>query len=171
MSEDMMEGRRGAALWHAVSRYRYLLLLGSLVAVMVGLALVLIPMAQQNAATQPTRRTGSPVPADLFMQSVVKRDADLGWHQLCPALQAQLPLEMLRQQTAEQRATETKLGVTLSMDYIGTRPQASGGEVRLYLLTGHRRDGLVGQRIYAIQTQASGCVEDVQEIDLGQGAA
>lgn len=170
MSERIMERRWRVALWHVVSRYRYLLLLLSPVAVMAGAALVLIPMMQRGAASQ-TASTGPSVPGDLFMQSVMERDADLGWHQLCPALQAQLPLEMLRQQTAEQRATEAKLGVTLSMQYIGARPTTGGGEVRLYLLTGHRRDGVAGQRIYVVQTQASGCVEDVQQIDLEQGAA
>ena len=30
----------------------------------------------------------TPTPADLFMQSVVKRDAAMGWHRLCSSVQA-----------------------------------------------------------------------------------
>jgi hypothetical protein len=40
-------------------------------------------------------QANTPTPADLFMRSVVKRDGNLGWHQLCPALQAQKPLSQL----------------------------------------------------------------------------
>ena len=48
-------------------------------------------------------QANTPAPADLFMQSVVKRDGTLGWHQLCPSLQAQLPLSMLASQVEAQR--------------------------------------------------------------------
>lgn len=48
-------------------------------------------------------QANTPAPADLFRQSVVKRDGTLGWHQLCPSLQAQLPLSMLASQVEAQR--------------------------------------------------------------------
>jgi hypothetical protein len=57
-----------------------------------------------------------PVPADLFMQSVVKRDGNLGWHQLCPALQTQEPLAALVSKVEQQRRAEsTTSTLTFSM--------------------------------------------------------
>ncbi len=53
----------------------------------------------------------TPTPADLFMQSVVKRDAAMGWHQLCSSVQSQVPLPALVGQVEKQRIAEagTKL--------------------------------------------------------------
>src|SRR5260370_34949883 len=51
-------------------------------------------------------QSNAPAPADLFMQSVVKRDGALGWHQLCPSEQAQLPLATLPRRVEEQRTSE-----------------------------------------------------------------
>jgi hypothetical protein len=103
----------------------------------------------------------APVPADLFMQSVVKRDDKLGWHQLCPALQAQVPLSTLASQLEQQRSAEAGQGLTLTVDYIGAHSRPEGGQIRLYIVTARRPDGWVGLRTYIISTQASGCVENV----------
>jgi hypothetical protein len=53
----------------------------------------------------------TPTPADLFIQSVVKRDAAMGWHQLCSSVQSQVPLSALVGQVEKQRIAEagTKL--------------------------------------------------------------
>jgi len=104
----------------------------------------------------------TPTPADLFMQSVVKRDAALGWHQLCPSVQAQVPLPALVSQVEKQRIAEAREGLTLTVDYIGAHAQPQGGQIRLYVVTAHRPDGWIGQRTYIVYTQASGCVEDVK---------
>jgi len=60
-----------------------------------------------RGAVQATAAT----PADLFMQSVVKRDAAMGWHQLCSSVQSQVPLSALAGQVEKQRIVEagTKL--------------------------------------------------------------
>ncbi len=68
----------------------------------------------------------TPAPADLFMQSVVKRDDMLGWHRLCPALQAKEPLSVLASQAEEQRIAESGQGLTLTVDYIGAHPRSQG---------------------------------------------
>lgn len=107
-------------------------------------------------------QANTPTPADLFMQSVVKLDGNLGWHQLCPALQAQLPLSELASQVQEQRIAESGQGLTLTVDYIGAHARPQGGQIRMYVVTAHRTDGLVGQKTYIVYTQASGCVEDVK---------
>src|SRR5205807_4168233 len=88
----------------------------------------------------------TPVSADLFMQSVVKRNGALGWHQLCPALQAQMPLSTLTSQVEEQRVAESEQGLTLTMDYVGAHPQTQGGQIRVYVVTARRPTGWVGQR-------------------------
>jgi hypothetical protein len=104
-----------------------------------------------------------PAPADVFMQSVVKRDGALGWHQLCPALQARLPLNQLAGQARTQLSAESRQGLTLRADYIGAHSRPEGGQMRFYVVTAHRSsDGWVGTRTYVVYTQASGCVEDVQ---------
>ena len=102
-----------------------------------------------------------PVPADLFMQSVVKRDGTLGWRQLCPAVQAQMPLTTLVSQVREQRNAESGKGLRLTMDYVGARTRTAGGQIRVYVVSAHRADGWSGQRTYIVTTQTSGCVEDV----------
>jgi hypothetical protein len=106
-------------------------------------------------------RATAPAPADLFMQSIATEDGDLGWQQLCPALQNQLPRTVLEQQASAQRTFQLQQGVTLSIEHVGDRPRPSGGEIRFYVATAHRADGSTGQKTYVIQTQASGCVESV----------
>lgn len=113
------------------------------------------------------QKVASP-PADLFMQSVIKRDGALGWHQLCPDLQARIPIDELQRQAAQQKSYEASQGVTLTMDYLGTHPQTDErGEIHLYLVTAKNDTGLLAQRIYVLTTQPAGCVEDVQHVDLG----
>jgi hypothetical protein len=106
----------------------------------------------------------TPAPADLFMQSVVQRDGNLGWHQLCPALQAQMPLTQLASQVQQERSTEAKQGLRLTVDYIGAHAQPQGGQIRLYVVTARGPNGWVGQRTYIVYTQASGCVQDVKNL-------
>src|SRR6266852_8128864 len=107
-------------------------------------------------------QSNAPAPADLFMQSVVKRDGALGWHQLCPALQAQEPLSVLTGQVEEQRIAESGQGLTLTVDYVGANSRLHGGQIRLYVVTARRSHGWAEQRTYIVYTQASGCVEDVK---------
>lgn len=113
----------------------------------------------------------APARADLFMQSVATRDGALGWRQLCPALQARLPIDELTNQASEQKAADARQGITLTTKYLASQPQTKGGEMRFYLVTAKRPDGWQAQRIYIVQTQSSGCVNDVQNLDIpGQGA-
>ncbi len=126
----------------------------ALVVVLVTLSLIMRTTWAVQSAT--------PAPADLFMQSVVKRDGTLGWHQLCPALQSQMPLRALASQVERQRIAETGQGLTLTVDYIGAHAQPQGGQIRLYVLTARRPGGWVELRTYIVYTQASGCVQDVK---------
>ena len=112
-------------------------------------------------ASTGTAQAQAPAPADLFMQSVVKRDGQLGWKQLCAPLQAQVSLSALTSQLQQQRSAETGQGLTLTVDYVGIHARPEGGQVRFYVVTAHRPDGWVGQRTYIVWTQVSGCVEDV----------
>jgi hypothetical protein len=104
----------------------------------------------------------SQTPADLFMQSVATEDGSLGWNQLCPALQVQLPRDVLMQQTDTLRSSHAQTGVTLTIQHIGDWPRTTGGEIRVYVATAHAPGGSTGQKTYVLQTQASGCVESVQ---------
>lgn len=131
--------------------------------VWLGLVVVLAAPTLVVGTTWPVQAKG-PVPADLFMQSVVKRDGALGWHQLCPSLQAQVPLAELVRQVQEQRITELKEGLTLTLDYIGAHARPQGGQIRLYVVTARLPDGWVGLRTYILTTQASGCIDDIQNI-------
>jgi hypothetical protein len=131
--------------------------------VVVANALLLVAVAAAicwRLSTSPTSAT-APAPADLFMQSIATEDGDLGWDQLCPSLQGQLPRQVLEQQAMTQRTSRTQQGVTLTVDFVGDRPRPSGGEVRFYVATAHGTDGAAGQKTYVVQTQPSGCVEAV----------
>jgi hypothetical protein len=113
-------------------------------------------------ATNWTVQANIPAPADLFMQSVVRRDGSLGWHQLCPALQAQEPLSVLAGQVEQQRIAESGQGLTLTVNYVGAHSRPQGGQIRLYVVTARRPHGWIEQRTYSVYTQATGCVEDVK---------
>jgi hypothetical protein len=143
-----------SALARGVLRHP-MLVVNSMLLVMVGLAGFWRYNSIVSAANSPT-------PADLFMQSVAAEDGNLGWHQLCPALQAELPRDVLEQQTQTLRDSHTQTGVTLTIDHIGDWPRASGGEIRVYVATAHAPGGSTGQKTYVLQTQANGCVESVQ---------
>ena len=129
--------------------------------VWIGLAVVLAILALMLASNWAVR-ANTPTPADLFMQSVVRRDGALGWHQLCSPLQVQMPLSVLVSQVDKQRSAEAGQGLTLTSDYIGAHAQSQGGQIRVYVVTAHTRNGWTGQRTYILYTQASGCVEDVK---------
>ena len=107
-------------------------------------------------------RANSQPPADLFMQSIVVEDGDMGWNQLCPSLQQQMPRETLEQLTATQRSIASDNGLSLTVEHVADRPRPTGGEVRIYIATLHSADGAIGQKTYVITTQASGCVEAIQ---------
>jgi hypothetical protein len=107
-------------------------------------------------------RANSQLPADLFKQSIASEDGGLGWSQLCPALQQELPRETLEQLTATQRSMASEKGVTLTVEHVGDRARPNGGEIRFYVATLHSADGAIGQKTYVITTQASGCVESIQ---------
>jgi hypothetical protein len=103
----------------------------------------------------------SPTPADLFMQSVAASDGGLGWSQLCPTLQSQLPRDVLEHQTVAQQILHIQHGVTLRIEHVGDRPRPTGGEIRFYVATAQGADGSTGQKAYVVKTQANGCVESV----------
>ncbi len=120
-------------------------------------------VAASNAvATGHRAQTTRALPADRFIQSVVKDDGSLGWHQLCPALQAALPQNVLVQQANAQRDIAARQGLQLTADFVGARPRPTGGEIRIYVITAHWPSGSAQQRIYSVLTQANGCVEDVK---------
>jgi|GraSoi_2013_60cm_1033757.scaffolds.fasta_scaffold75809_1 hypothetical protein len=131
------------------------LLVPLLLAGVVG-SVVLFTRPQAQGAVPTT------VPADRFIQSIVTDDGALGWHQLCPDIQARLSIDALVQQANAQRAAVAQQHVRLTMKFVGTQPQQGGGEQRVYLLTAYWPNGMSQQRTFTVLTQPSGCVEDVQ---------
>lgn len=123
--------------------------------------------AQGSAATARTPTYGahtSPAPmqpADQFMKSIVTGDGALGWHQLCPNIQAVLPEDVLVQQANTMHATAVREGVWPTIESLGTRTQP-GGVAHIYRLTAHWPNGATRQQTFSVLTQPSGCVEDVQ---------
>jgi hypothetical protein len=113
----------------------------------------------------------APTRADLFMRSVVMRDGQLGWQQLCPDVQAQIPQIMLIRQADAQRASDLSQGVTLTMQSLGAYPLAQKGVLHLYLLTAHGPHDWEAQRAYLVRTRAGGCVADVQTMDQPEAGA
>ena len=101
-------------------------------------------------------------PADQFMYSIATEDGALGWHQLCPSLQAQLPMNALVQQAQAQGTTLAQYGVWLTVKFVRTQPQGDGGVSHVYVVTAHYPSGTTQTRTYTVLTQPSGCVEDVQ---------
>ena len=156
MSHNNLERSQNRLQSTSLHVLRYPIVLIGLVVLLATLTLIL--------GTRLAVQANTPAPADLFMQSVVKRDGTLGWHQLCPALQAQMPLSTLTSQVEEQRIAESSESLTLTMDYVGAHPQTQGGQIRVYVVTARRPTGWVGQRTYIVYTQASGCVEDIKNI-------
>lgn len=156
--------RVAAQMPHGAWR-RWLVVLSGVIAMFEALALlVLLGGRLQGVALGAFG--ARPVPADLFMQSVIHGDGQLGWHQLCPGMQAEVPLDELRSQGDALRAGEARQGLTLTLDYVGAQSRTAGGEIRVYVVTGHQRGGPTQQRTYTVLTQASGCVEDIQIQDI-----
>jgi hypothetical protein len=139
------------------------LLLGLLAGICTGIG-VHLASSHRTVATAPTR-------ADLFMRSVLIRDGQLGWQQLCPELQAQIPQIMLIRQADAQRASDLSQGVTLTMQPLGAYPLAQKGVLHLYLLTAHGPHDFEAQRAYLVRTRVGGCVADVQTMDQPEAGA
>jgi hypothetical protein len=150
-TSERSQNRLPSTILHVL---RYPMMWLALVVLLATLTLIL--------GTRLAVQANTPAPADVFMQSVVKRDGTLGWHQLCPALQAQMPLSALASQVEEQRIAESGQSLTLTVDYVGSHPQPQGGQIRVYVVTARRPNGWVGQRTYIVYTQASGCIGDVK---------
>jgi hypothetical protein len=72
-----------------------------------------------------------------------------------------VPLSVLTSQLQQQRSAESGQDLTLTVDYVGAHARPEGGQIRLYVVTARRPNGWVEQRSYIVWTQASGCVEDV----------
>lgn len=129
-----------------------LLAVAGLLLIMVGV-LLLPRLASRTAA--------GPAPADVFMTSVATRDGALGWRQLCPDVQAVLPLPMLDEQTASLRALDASTGISVSVRFVAAQTRAGGGEARVYLATAHWPDGTTLDKTFTLTTRSSGCVEDI----------
>jgi hypothetical protein len=117
-----------------------------------------------SAVVEP--RSSLSQPADRFIQSVIAEDGKLGWHQLCPDIQAQLPIDTLVQQADTMRAAAKKEGAWLTAKSLGTHSQNGGWLIHDYRMTAHWPTGATRQWTYAILTQPSGCVEDIQSQDI-----
>lgn len=118
------------------------------------------------AARTPAYGTHAPSapmqPADWFIQSIVTGDGALGWHQLCPNIQAQLPEDVLVQQANTMHAAAARQGVWPTIEPMGTRTQSGGGVVHIYRVTAHWPNGATQQQTFSVLTGNSGCVADVQ---------
>lgn len=124
-------------------------------------------VAVARSPVRPAQAHSAPMqPADWFMQSVVTDDGALGWRQLCPSIQAQLPVDTLVQQANAQRTAAAQQGVRLTMEFKGTHPQRGGGDIHVYLVTAHWPNGATQQRTFSVLTQPGGCVADVQSADV-----
>jgi hypothetical protein len=106
--------------------------------------------------------TAESSPADLFIRSIVLEDGDLGWKQLCPSLQQDVPRTVMQELTTTQRAISSAKGMTLTVEHVADRPRPGGGEIRFYLGTLRTADGSTGQKTYIISTQVNGCVENIE---------
>jgi hypothetical protein len=118
-----------------------------------GAATPAVPTAVQVGAT-------SKLPADRFVQSIVTSDGALGWRQLCPSIQAALPVDELVQQANAARSAAAQQGIRLTAQFESTASRQGGGEQRMYRVTAHWSNGTTQQRKLAVLTQPSGCVED-----------
>jgi hypothetical protein len=163
---NMGKGPPSQAIFRHFQRHRRLWLsLCVLLIVIVGSAGVyhaIEATSSNTAATDQGAQAGRTLPADVFIQSIVKNDGALGWHQLCPSVQATLSQESLVRQANAQRDTMARQGIKLTADFVGAHARSTGGEIRIYLLTAHWPNGSTEQRTFSVITQASGCVEDVQ---------
>ena len=161
MSFPKRRVQRNERRWHH-SMFARVLWLCLLVAAVAGSALLYAQYQAQVPRSAASVHSAKVVPADLFIQSVVKGDGSLGWHQLCPSVQSQLPLAELAQQADALRNDARHYGVTFTSDFIGARPRPAGGSLRVYVVTAHWPNGSTQPRTYSVLTQQSGCVEDIQ---------
>jgi hypothetical protein len=115
-----------------------------------------------SSASSASDASLSTSPSGRFILSIVHEDGALGWHQLCPSIQVQLPLNELKQEADAERAAMAQQGMWLTAQPMGTRPQNDGGVAHLYMVTAHSRSGATQSRKFIVFTQPSGCVEDVQ---------
>jgi hypothetical protein len=118
------------------------------------------PFARQSAGV--SRPAPALSRADLFMRSVEVRDGALGWRQLCPDVQSQIPESAVMSAASAQKAAEAGQVRSLRSELLGMRKLDSGEQLRLYLLTAHLVGGAEARRVYVLQTSADGCVRDVQ---------
>ena len=81
--------------------------------------------------------------------------------QLCPDVQAVLPLTVLDEQTASLRALDASSGISVSVRFVAAQTRTGGGEARVYLATAHWPDGTTMDRTFTLTTQSNGCVEDI----------
>lgn len=95
------------------------------------------------------------------MRSVVRRDADLGWQQLCPSTREQLSLAQLREAANATRADEAGR-VRLTSEHLLTDVRPTGAQIHLYRVTAYVLDSRLEQRDLAVITQPTGCVEAIQ---------
>src|SRR5260370_3776400 len=100
--------------------------------------------------------------ADQFMQSIATEDGALGWSQLCPDVQGQLPRTVFERQSLVQPSLQIHPGMSLNIQYVGDVARPTGGEIRFYVATARSTHGATGQKAYTLKTQASGCVESVE---------
>jgi hypothetical protein len=129
-------------------------LLGPHIVVLASVALLQAPSAEPQPAPA--------IPADIFMHAIETRDGELGWRQLCPPVQAEIPLAQVIQVTAAARAADAKVGLTLSVDFVSAQDRPAGGQVRTYHAIARRADGQADEKMFVVQTQASGCVEAIE---------
>jgi hypothetical protein len=149
---------RGALVWVLVA----LLLLAAAVPAAVYLFEHTAAGASTPASSSASSTSLSTSPAGRFILSVVTGDGALGWHQLCPSVQAQLPLDVLEQQADAERLDMAQQGMWLTAKPMGTLPQNDGGVAHMYIVTAHSHSGATQSRKFTVFTQRSGCVEDVQ---------
>lgn len=149
-------------------RHRMLLWLCAPLLFVAAVAAMLYVRAQGSAVTARTPAYGAHAPfaptqpADWFIQSIVTEDGALGWHQLCPDIQAQLPENVLVQQANTMHAEAAREGVWPTVEPMGTSTQSGGGVIHTYRVTVHWPNGATQQQTFSVLTQPSGCVEDVQ---------
>ena len=136
---------------------RLVMVLAVLLASVGILASIAVSIGRQG----PTAYAKPSPPADVFMESIVTDDGSLGWQQLCPSTRTQIPENALVKQANAERSARAQQGLKLTMDFIGARPRPGGGELRVYIVTGHWPNGTMDMRTYSVLTQSSGCVENV----------
>lgn len=154
------DARQARSLSPRGSRRRWILLLAATVTLLVAAAAA-VALGRQATSARNVAPVATPIPpADRFVQSIVTHDGKLGWEQLCPDIQAALPVDQLTQQADAARAAATQQGLQLTWLFVRAQPMQAGGETRLYVITAHWPNGAIQQRSFSVATQKSGCVED-----------